>query len=89
MLASLLTEFIGTFIFLSVILITGDPIAIGLTLAAVIYFGSKVSGGNYNPAVSFMLFLNKKLDLTKMLMYVLSQLLGAGAAFMYYKLNKL
>ena len=59
MLNKLFVEFIGTFIFLSVILTTGDPFAIGLALAVVIYFGGKVSGGHFNPAVSVMMFLNK------------------------------
>jgi aquaporin Z len=86
MFSKLLTEFIGTFVFLTVILRTGDALAIGLTLAAVIYFGSKVSGGNYNPAVSYMLYLNNKLDLTKLVMYILAQLAGATAALLYYKM---
>ena len=85
MLLSVLTEFIGTFIFLSVILITGDALSIGLTLAAVIYFGSKVSGGNYNPAVSYMMLLNNKLSLEKFIMYVLAQLVGATCALVYFK----
>ena len=42
MFLSILTEFIGTFIFLTVILKTNDALAIGLTLAGVIYFGGKV-----------------------------------------------
>tara|TARA_Y100000389_G_scaffold204645_2_gene258559 strand:- start:21 stop:284 length:264 start_codon:yes stop_codon:yes gene_type:complete len=78
-------EFIGTFIFLSVIIITGDPIAIGLTLAGVAWFGSKVSGANYNPAVNFMMFLNKKQTLEKLIGYSVIQLLAAGAAFFFYK----
>ena len=61
MFLSILTEFIGTFVFLTVILKTNDALAIGLTLAGVIYFGGKVSGGNYNPAVSYMMYLNKTL----------------------------
>ena len=80
-----LVEFVGTFIFLSVILITGDPLAIGLTLAGVIWFGSQSSGGHFNPAVSFMMLMNKKINLVKFIMYVLSQLLGASAAFLYFK----
>ena len=80
-----LVEFIGTFIFLSVIIITGDPLAIGLTLSGVAWFGSKVSGAHYNPAVNVLMLLNKKMDITKFLMYTLAQILGAVAAFFYYK----
>ena len=49
MLKKLLVEFIGTFVFLSVILSTGDAFAIGLALAVAIFFGGKVSGGHFNP----------------------------------------
>ena len=46
MLLEFFTEFIGTFIFLAVILISGDPLAIGITLASVIYFGGQLLGEN-------------------------------------------
>ena len=82
---SYFVEFIGTFIFLSVIIITGNPLAIGLTLAAVIWFGSKASGGHFNPAVTFMMYLNKKLSATQFWGQTIAQVLGAIAAFFYYK----
>ena len=42
---------------------TSNPFAIGLTLAAMIAMGSRFSKCHFNPAVSFMMFLNKKIDL--------------------------
>src|SRR5436309_10708435 len=59
--ARLLTEFIGTFVFLSVIALAGPsgalaPLAIGLALTAMVYMGGHVSGAHYNPAVSLALF---------------------------------
>lgn len=78
-----LVEFIGTFIFLSVILTSGEALPIGLSLAAVIYFGGKVSGGNYNPAVSTMMFLKNNLNTTDYLSYVLAQLLGGICAYLF------
>jgi aquaporin Z len=79
-------ELVGTFIFLSVILKTGSALPIAVALASVIYFGGDVSGGHFNPAVSFMTYLNDSLfsvgDLTS---YVVAQLLGASAALMYFK----
>lgn len=86
LLLSLITEFIGTFVFLSVILKTGEAIPIALSLATMIYFGGKYSGGNFNPAVSFMMFLNNKLDLQTMIAYVLVQLI-AGACAYYFITN--
>lgn len=80
-----LVEFIGTFVFLSVIIITGDPLAIGLTLASMAWFAGKISGGHFNPAVTYMMFLNKKINLQKVLFYILAQILGAISAYFLYK----
>jgi glycerol uptake facilitator-like aquaporin len=82
------TEFIGTFIFLTVILKTGDALAIGIALASVIYFGGKVSGGNFNPAVSFMMLLSNKMDITKFIVFVIAQLLGATGAYIFHSYTK-
>jgi len=83
-----LVEFIGTFIFLSVILSSGHAIPIGLILAGVIYWGGSISGGNYNPAVSIMMYLNKKLSIDELILYIVCQLLGAVAAFYFYSYTK-
>ena len=80
-----LVEFLGTFIFLSVIMITGNPLAIGLTLSAAIWFGSKASGGHYNPAVNLMMLMAKKMNATEFVGQTLAQLLGAVAALYYSK----
>lgn len=88
MLLEFFTEFIGTFIFLAVILMSGDPLAIGITLASVIYFGGKVSGGNFNPAVSYMMLLSKKIDVSKFVVYIIAQLLGASGAYLFYSYSK-
>jgi aquaporin Z len=88
MILEFFTEFIGTFIFLSVILKTGDALAIGIALASVIYFGGKISGGNYNPAVSFMMFLSNKMDAPKFIAFVIAQLLGGTAAFIFHTYTK-
>lgn len=85
MIPSIIVEFLGTFIFLSVIIRSSNALYIGLTLTLVILLGGWVSGGNYNPAVSYMMFLNDKLDLKTMAIYMVSQILGATAAFLYYK----
>lgn len=81
----LLVEFIGTFVFLSVIITYGEGIPIGLTLAALIYWGGKISGGNFNPAVSIMMFLNKKMDIVTTSLYILVQIIAIFCALSYYK----
>ena len=80
-----IVEFVGTFIFLSVIIITGNPLAVGLTLAAMVWFGVKVSGGHFNPAVNLLMLLDKKMNMTEFVGQTIAQLLGAILAFMYYK----
>lgn len=80
-------EFIGTFIFLYVIIATGNPYAIGLILTCVILVGGKISGGNFNPAVSVMMVLANKLKLNEMVFYIFSQLMGALFAFQLYKIT--
>ena len=80
-----LVEFIGTFFFLSVIVLTGNPIAIGVTLAAMIAMSAKISGGHFNPAVSFMMFFNNKIDLVKLILYILVQFAAAFLVYMFIK----
>lgn len=81
-------EVLGTFVFLGVIItVVNDKtsmanwLKIGLALSiAIVLFGG-VSGGNFNPAVSFMLFLNNQLSSTELLTYIVAQLIGAVLAY--------
>lgn len=82
-----LVEFIGTFLFLSVILKVGKPIPIAIALLAAIYFGGSISGGHFNPAVSVMMYLKKSLPLNKLLLYVVAQVAGGVAALQFSKLK--
>ncbi len=50
-------------------MITGNPLAIGLTLSGAIWFGSKASGGHFNPAVNYMMLIAKKMNATAALYY--------------------
>ena len=84
----LLVEFIGTFIFLSVIIVTGNPLAIAIALASAIYFGGKVSGGHFNPAVNVMMYLHNKINTSQLIGQTIAQLLGAVAAFFYFRTIK-
>lgn len=86
-------ELIGTFVFLSVIIQSGSmgsiaPIAIGLTLASVIYFGGKISGGHFNPAVTTMFWMDKKISTSKLISHIIAQLFGASLAFFFSKIIK-
>lgn len=83
-----ITEAFGAFFFVLVFGFTGDPIAIGLTLMALVYIGFPISGGHYNPAVSFAFFLKRKLSFTELSGYLAAQLSGAFiAAYLLYFLS--
>lgn len=81
-----LIEFIGTFIFFSVILQHGQALPIAIALAAVIYFGGAISGGHFNPGVSLMMFLKGTLGSADMIQYVVVQCLAAFVAVYFAKL---
>jgi len=81
-------EFVGTFVFLSVILATGEAIPISIALAACIFLTAKVSGGNLNPAVSAMLYAKGDLTSTQLGSYVVAQVLGGLCALAWYKSSR-
>src|ERR1043165_6050571 len=81
-------EFIGTFalIFVGVGTIYHNPgllsvaLAHGVTIAVMISALGAISGGQFNPAVTFGLLVGGKMDLPKSIAYILAQLAGATAA---------
>ena len=80
-----LAEFIGTLIFVSVILVTGNPWAIGAALALVILIISSISGGHLNPAVSIVMAFGGKLSMKDLLPYIIAQILGGLLALAIFK----
>ena len=78
-----LVELIGTFIFVAVILISGSPIAIGITLTAMIFFGTKISGGHFNPAVAYGAYLSGSLNGRDLIGQIIAQFIGAYLAYIY------
>ncbi|HET7465905.1 MAG TPA: aquaporin [Candidatus Dormibacteraeota bacterium] len=86
--ARLLTEFVGTFVFLTVIALSGAagqlaPLAIGLALAAMVYMGGHVSGAHYNPAVTFALWLRGVIPPATVGLYWVTQLVAGALAFWF------
>jgi len=82
-LASYVVEFIGSVIFMYVIITTGSAIPIGVTLAGLIFFAGGISGGAFNPAVTLMLFLKKKINATSFVIYLILQFLAAYLAYIF------
>ena len=80
-----LTEFLGTLFFLYIILATGNPWAIGAALAIAVMVGGKISGGNYNPAVTIMMAAAGKQPTSDIVPYIISQVAGGLVALELYK----
>ena len=93
---ALVAEFIGTFafIFIGVGTITADqmlsgrlgPLAIvlasGIALAAMMSATAALSGGHLNPAITFGVFLARKIDGRTAVSYIFCQCLGALVAML-------
>ena len=83
-----LVEFIGTFFLVftvaSAVLLGGSsviaPISIGFALMIMVYAGGHISGGHYNPAVSFAAAIRGALAWGQIIPYWIAQVLGASAA---------
>lgn len=88
MLLPALVELVGTFIFLSVIIGTGQAVAIAATLFAVIMWGGSISGGNFNPAISAMFFVKGDISAQKFIIYVVAQVSGGVAALYWWQATK-
>jgi aquaporin Z len=83
-----LVEFIGTFFLVFTVGMTVidpgagafAPLAIGSALMIMVYAGGHVSGGHYNPAVTFAVWLRGRCPSADVLPYWVSQIVGAFAA---------
>jgi glycerol uptake facilitator-like aquaporin len=89
-----IAEFIGTFIFISIILHTTNlgnlqPIVIGIGLIASLYFVSSISGGHLNPAITITKWLGEKsIQSNQALMHIGAQVFGGLCAWWFYKIIK-
>ena len=73
-----IVEFIGTFLLVVTIgFSSGNALAIGAVLAAMVYMGGYISGGHYNPAVTLAILLQKKIPRKEAGKYMLVQLAAA------------
>ena len=89
-----IAEFIGTFVLTfmgcGAAIFAGDVFTIaaafGLSIVAMAYSIGNISGCHINPAVSFAMFLNKKLSQDDLIFYVIAQVAGAIIAGAVLKL---
>jgi aquaporin Z len=86
------SEFLGTFLFLSVILLYAGTLyagfPIGLALGIMVFAFGYISGGMYNPAVTTMFKINGDLDWIDWAFYIIFQMAGGVAALYYFKAAK-
>jgi len=87
----LIVEFLGSFFFIVVILNSLNdnkigPHGIAIALLAAIYIGGNISGAHFNPAVTFAMILENKLVFNLGILYIISQLSGAFAAYHFNKI---
>jgi len=57
--------------------ITGIAVAHGLAILVFIYAVGHISGGHFNPAVTFGFFVTRRMNVATMLLYWAAQILGA------------
>lgn len=76
----LIVEALGTFFLALAVILSANPIAIGLMLMAMIYVGGHISGGHFNPAVTVSLLAHGAINGATALSYIAAQLVGGVAA---------
>jgi glycerol uptake facilitator-like aquaporin len=91
MFVKFVSEIIGTFIFIILIFTitskqsgaTNVALPIGLALALVIYLFADITGGHFNPAVSFAIYIQNPKIFTgiMLLIYSFAQALGGILAY--------
>lgn len=83
-----LTEFIGTFfIVLTAVMVTSNPdtasmapLAVAGMYLAMVYAGTQVSGGHFNPAITMAALMRRKVERGDAMYYVLIQLVASVVA---------
>ena len=84
----MISEFIGTFILVLAILLSGQPLYIAAGFLAAITIAGGISGGHLNPAVSLSMFVNGDLSAVGLSQYIVAQIAGALAALAIVKTLK-
>ena len=88
-------EIVGTFIFIILILLITSKysgahtvaLPIGIALALSIFLFGDLTGGHFNPAVSFTFFLKNPAEFTcfMLLTYIVAQMIGGALAYYTHK----
>lgn len=82
---SYIAEFVGTFLFLYVILVSKNAFVIGLALSFIIILSNKFTSGHFNPAVTIMMVASGTHPKNKLLPFCLAQIAGGLTALELFK----
>jgi glycerol uptake facilitator-like aquaporin len=82
---SLVVEFLGTALLVGSGAFGGGLFAVA-ALAIAIALGGKVSGGHFNPAVTFFKYMNGSVSQTKAMYYIGVQYCASLLIYLLYKL---
>jgi aquaporin Z len=77
----MIAEFVGTFILVLAIILSGQPLYIAAGFLAAITITGGISGAHLNPVVSITKMVSGDMSSLKTGQYILAQLAGALAAF--------
>ena len=84
--AQLLSEALGTFVFLLAIFVTGKPVPIAIGLLVALYLFSSISGAHFNTTITLVKWLEGDVSGYQAIGYVISQFVGGLAAYYVYTL---
>lgn len=86
MIEKFVTEFLGTLILVYVLLVTRNPVALGLIFTVIMLF-TKCKNGYFNPAITIALSFIGIIEKFDVLPYCLSQIIGGIIAVYFYNLT--
>jgi glycerol uptake facilitator-like aquaporin len=75
-------EFLGTLIFAFVVFATNNYLAIGITLALMMWISNQLSGlSSHNPAITFGLYYGNKINQKDFIIFIIVEIAAALAGF--------
>ena len=80
-----LAEFLGSIVFIYIVLATQNALAIGAAFVLVLLIVSKFSNGYLNPAITITMAAAGKFPPSEIVPYCVSQILGGLVAFELFK----
>ena len=83
-----LAEFLGSAVFVYIVLATGNPLAIGATFALLLLVSSAAGTVTINPTVTIALASAGKIPAESLVPYCISQIMGGLVGLEIYKRMK-